>query len=97
MQNHSDGEFLIKLIKHRIEERRTVFGRLNLDTQDRFSRNALYWAIAYQKVDDVKLLLKHGISREIAPNFDAFTYACDVNNQEIIKLLEREEEIPLSA
>ena len=86
MRNNTDGLFLLKLIKHRIEEHSTVFGRLNLNTRDRFFRNALYWAINYEKTDDVKLLLEHDISLEVAPNLDAFTYALDVNNQEIIEL-----------
>ena len=96
MRKNSDGLFLIKLVKHRIKEYSTVFGRLNLDTRDRFFRNALYWAIDYEQVDDVKLLLKYGISLEVAPNLDAFTHALAINNREIIELFE-ENSISLSA
>lgn len=90
MKNNSDGLFLLKLIKHRIEEQSTIFGKLNLNTQDRFFKNALYWAISYQNIDDVKLLLTYGISLEVAPNLDAFTHALDVNNKEIIELFDTE-------
>ena len=90
MKNDSDGLFLLKLIKHRIEEQSTISGKLNLNTKDRFSRNALYWAISYQNIDDVKLLLTYGISLEVAPNLDAFTHALDVNNKEIIELFDTE-------
>ena len=90
MKNNSDGLFLLKLIKHRIEEQSTIFGKLNLNTRDRFLKNALYWAMSYQKVDDVKLLLKYDISLEVAPNLDAFTHALNSNNQEIIELFKSE-------
>ena len=90
MKNNSDGLFLLKLIKHRIEEKSTIFGKLNLNTRDRNARNALYWAISYQKVDEVKRLLDYGISLEVAPNLHAFTHALNVNNQEIIELFESE-------
>jgi hypothetical protein len=86
MKNYSDGLFLLKLIKHRIEEGATFFEKLNLDTRDRFSQNALYWAIYLERVEDVTLLLKHNVSREVAPNLDAFSYALEVNNPEIIEL-----------
>jgi hypothetical protein len=86
MKNYSDGLFLLKLIKHRIEEGATFFEKLNLDTRDRFSQNALYWAISLERVEDVTLLLKHNVSREVAPNLDAFLYALEVNNPEIIEL-----------
>ena len=91
MMNHSDGLFLLKLIKHRIEEGTIFFKKVNLDTRDRFSQNALYWAISLGRVEDVKLLLKHNVSRDIAPNLDAFSYALEVNNSEIIDLFDMEE------
>ena len=91
MNNNSDGQFLLNLINNRIKEEKIISGKLNLDTKDRFSRNALYWAISYQKVEDVKLLLKHSISQEVAPNLNAFTHALNINNQEIIKLFDRED------
>ena len=90
MNNNSDGQFLLNLINNRIKEEKIISGKLNLNTKDRFLRNALYWAISYQKVDDVKLLLQHDISLEVAPNLNAFTHALDVNNQEIIELFDSE-------
>ncbi len=97
MKHYSDGLFLIKLIKNRINEQETMLGRLNLNTRDRFSRNALYWAISYQRVEDVKLLLDHGISQNVAPKLDALSHAIHIGNQAIISLLDREERIALSA
>ena len=91
MNNNSDGQFLLNLINNRIKEEKIISGKLNLNTKDRFSRTALYWAISYQKVEDVKLLLKHSISQEVAPNLNAFTHALNINNQEIIKLFDRED------
>ncbi len=91
MKNYSDGLFLLKLIKHRIEEGAIFFKKVNLNTRDRFSQNALYWAISLERAEDVKLLLKHNISRDIAPNLDAFSYALELNNPEIIDLFDMEE------
>jgi len=97
MKNYSDGLFLLKLIKHRIEEKATIHGRVNLDTRDRFSRNALYWAITYKRVEDVKFLIAQGISQEVAPNLNALSHAINIENEEIISLLNINEEMALSA
>ena len=97
MQNCSDGLFLLKLIKRRIAESAIIQGSINLDTRDKFFQNALYWAITYQRVNDTKLLLKYGISQNIAPHLDALAHALIIDNQEILALFENDEEMVLSA
>ena len=100
MENYSNGLFLIKLIKHRIENYSSIRGKSNLNTRDQFSRNALYWAISYQKVDDVKLLLAHDIDIMVAPDLNALHHAIELKNSKIIDLISEhvgEEEMALSA
>ena len=96
MEYTSDGLFLIDLIKHRIEENNALFGKVNLDTRDQLSRNALYWAIVYGHYDAVKLFVSHGISLEVAPQLSAFELAQEMGDNKIIALL-GEESLPLSA
>ncbi|NOZ90095.1 MAG: ankyrin repeat domain-containing protein [Epsilonproteobacteria bacterium] len=97
MRYYSDGLFLIKLIKDRIKEHKNIYGKLNLDTRDRFGQNALYWAISYQKIEDIKLFLKNGISTEVAPDLDALTHAINIGNPKIVELFDRECDMALSA
>jgi len=97
MKYTSDGLFLIDLIKHRIEESGGVLESVNLDTRDRDSRNALYWAIFYRRFDDVKFLLKHGISQQVAPEMSALDLAKKIEDRATLLLLCEEGEMPLSA
>jgi ankyrin repeat protein len=99
MEYYSDGLLLINLMRNRIKEKKSIFERkINLNTRDRFSRNALYWAITYQWVSDIKLLLAHGISQEVAPNLDALTHAINIGNPDIISIFKKvDEKIELSA
>jgi ankyrin repeat protein len=96
MEYNFNGLFLIKLIKDRIKEKKTFFEKPNLNTRDKFYRNALYWAIKYQKVQDVKLLLKHNISKKVAPNLDALSLAKQIGNKKIISLLEEKRELAIA-
>jgi ankyrin repeat protein len=96
MEYNFNGIFLINLIKDRIKEKKTIFEKPNLDTRDKFYRNALYWAIKYQKEKDVELLLKYGISKKVAPNLDALSLAKQIGNQKIISLLEEKRELALA-
>ncbi len=97
MKSTLDGEFLIELIKHRIEEVGAMRESINLDTRDKSSRNALYWAIVYEHIDAVKLFLEAGISLEVAPEMSALELARSVGNQTTLSLLGEEQVVALSA
>ncbi len=90
MRYYSDGLFLINLIKNRINNHKNIYGKINLNTRDRFSQNALYWAIKYKQINNIKLFLKHSISQKVAPNLDALTHAINIGDPKIIELFDKD-------
>lgn len=60
---------------------------LNINTRDHQGKNALYWAIKYNKIKIVRKLLEIDINPRVSFNLSALNYAVCVDNVRIIKCL----------
>ena len=67
-----------------------LFEDRDMNVRDSEERNALYWAIKTSHKPNIDLLLKHGVSLMVKPNYHALFHTIESNNLEAFALLLKE-------
>ena len=83
----TQSERLLEMAEERLMLEEFLIANADINVRDSYGRNALFWAIKTSHKHNTDLLLTHGISLMVKPNYHALFHTIQSNNLETFSLL----------
>ncbi|HHS92983.1 MAG TPA: ankyrin repeat domain-containing protein [Campylobacterales bacterium] len=84
--NSTQSEYFLEMAKERLMLEEFLVENVDVNQRDAEGKNALYWAIKTSHKHNINLLLSHGVSPMVKPNYHALFHTIRSNNLEAFAL-----------